>query len=136
MPGARAVIVATGSEVSLALAAQAQLAAESIPVRVVSMPCTARFDAQAAAYHEQVLPRDLPAVVVEAAQPDFWHKYVGRDGVIVGIATFGESAPAKELYQHFGITAARIVAQVRRLAHRDPAAPRATLPAVEMAPAK
>ncbi|HEY0887529.1 MAG TPA: transketolase, partial [Ramlibacter sp.] len=104
-PGAQAVILATGSEVSLALQAQAQLAAEGIAARVVSMPCTARFDRQPQAYRDDVLPRRLPAVAVEAAQPDFWHKYVGRDGAVIGIATFGESAPAKDLYLHFGITA-------------------------------
>ena len=120
---------------SLALAAQAQLACEGIAARVVSMPCTARFDRQTGAYREQVLPLRLPAVAVEAAQPDFWHKYVGREGAVIGISTFGESAPAQDLYRHFGITAERIVQQVRRLlqeriAHRLPD------PAVELAPAK
>ena len=118
LAGAQAVILATGSEVSLALAAQAELATQGIAVRVVSMPCTARFDAQPAAWREQVLPRALPAVAVEAAQPDFWHKYVGRDGAIVGIASFGESAPAKDLYRHFGITTERIALEVRRLVQR------------------
>ena len=135
MDSAQAVILATGSEVSLALAAQAQLACEGIAARVVSMPCTARFDRQTSAYREQVLPLRLPAVAVEAAQPDFWHKYVGREGAVIGISTFGESAPAQDLYRHFGITAERIVQQVRRLlqeriAHRLPD------PAVELAPAK
>jgi transketolase len=115
MPGAQAIIVATGSEISLALAAQAQLACEDIAVRVVSMPCTAAFDRQPAEYRDSVLPPGLPAVAVEAAQPDFWHKYVGRDGAVIGIAGFGESAPAKDLYAHFGITATRIVQEVRGL---------------------
>jgi transketolase len=113
---AQAVIVATGSEVSLALEAQAQLAAEGIAARVVSMPCTARFDRQPQAYRDDVLPRRLPAVAVEAAQPDFWHKYVGRDGTVIGIATFGESAPAKDLYRHFGITSEAIAHAVRSVA--------------------
>jgi transketolase len=117
---ARAVIVATGSELSLALAAQAQLAAEGIAVRVVSMPCTARFDREPQAYRDEVLPRDLPAVAVEAAQPDFWHKYVGRDGAVVGIAGFGESAPAKVLYEHFGLTAERVAAAARLVALAAP----------------
>ena len=114
--GAQAVIVATGSEVSLALQAQAQLAAEGIAVRVVSMPCTARFDRQPQAWRDEVLPRRLPAVAVEAAQPDFWHKYVGRDGAVIGIATFGESAPSKDLYRHFGITSERVAEAVRAVA--------------------
>ena len=106
---ARAVLIGTGSELQLALKAQALLAAQGVPVRVVSMPCSNLFDRQDAAYRERVLPRRLPAVAVEAAQPDFWHKYVGRDGAVVGIASFGESAPAGALYTHFGITAERVV---------------------------
>ena len=106
---ARAVLIGTGSELQLALKAQALLAAQGVPVRVVSMPCSNLFDRQDAAYRERVLPRRLPAVAVEAAQPDFWHKYVGREGAVVGIASFGESAPAGALYTHFGITAERVV---------------------------
>ena len=112
-PSARAVILATGSEVSLALEAQAALAAQGVPVRVVSMPSTNVFDRQDAAYQDAVLPPALPAVAIEAAQPDFWRKYVGRTGAVVGIATFGESAPAKDLYTHFGITADAVVQAVR-----------------------
>ena len=106
---ARAVLIGTGSELQLALKAQALLAAQGVPVRVVSMPCSNLFDRQDAAYRERVLPRRLPAVAVEAAQPDFWHKYVGREGAVVGMASFGESAPAGALYTHFGITAERVV---------------------------
>jgi len=113
--GARAVIIGTGSELHLALQAQAALAAEGIPVRVVSMPSTSVFDRQDAAYVDAVLPADLPAVAVEAAHPDFWRKYVGRRGAVVGIATFGESAPAPTLYQYFGITAERVAEAVRGL---------------------
>ncbi len=109
---ARAVLIGTGSELQLALKAQALLAAQGVPVRVVSMPCSNLFDRQDPAYRERVLPRRLPAVAVEAAQPDFWHKYVGRDGAVVGIASFGESAPAGALYTHFGITAERVVQAV------------------------
>ncbi len=115
MAGARAVILATGSETSLALQAQAALAVEGIATRVVSMPCTNLFDRQDTAWQEQVLPLALPAVAVEAAHPDFWRKYVGRSGRVVGMATFGESAPAKDLYAHFGITAARVAGEVRAL---------------------
>ena len=113
-PAAQAVIVATGSELELAVSAQALLAQAGIAVRIVSMPCTNLFDRQSTAYQALVLPLNLPAVAVEAAQPDFWRKYVGRSGAVVGIASFGESAPAKDLYAHFGITVERIVAAVRR----------------------
>ena len=113
-----AVIVATGSETSLAMEAHAALAAEGIATRVVSMPCTNVFDRQREAYQEQVLPLTLPTVAIEAAHPDFWRKYVGRTGVVVGIASFGESAPAKDLYPHFGITAQRVVDAARTLVHR------------------
>lgn len=115
MEGAQAVIVATGSEVPLAVAAQAELALEGIATRVVSMPCTNRFDREPQSWQDHVLPAHLPAVAVEAAHPDFWRKYVGRGGAVVGIASFGESAPAKDLYAHFGITTARIVGEVQRL---------------------
>lgn len=103
--GARAVIIATGSEVALALAAQEQLANAGIPVRVVSMPCTSLFDMQDKAWRESVLPRGLPRVAVEAGVTDYWRKYVGLEGAVVGIDTFGESAPAGVLFKHFGITA-------------------------------
>ncbi len=119
MEGARAVIVATGSETSLAMEAQATLAAEGIATRVVSMPCTNVFDRQTGAYQELVLPLALPAVAIEAAHPDFWRKYVGRTGLVVGMTSFGESAPAKDLYAHFGITSERVVEAVRRLAPRS-----------------
>ena len=118
MDGVQAVIVSTGSELELAMQAQATLASEGIATRVVSMPCTNVFDRQSDAYQELVLPLALPTVAIEAAHPDFWRKYVGRTGVVVGIASFGESAPAKDLYAHFGITAQRVVDAVRTLAHR------------------
>ncbi|MCX7742111.1 MAG: transketolase, partial [Tepidimonas sp.] len=100
MEGARAVIIATGSEVSIALKAQELLAAEGVPTRVVSMPSTSVFDRQDAAYQDAVLPAALPAVAVEAAHPDFWRKYVGRRGRVVGIDRYGESAPAAALYDY------------------------------------
>ncbi|MDP2371064.1 transketolase [Rhodoferax sp.] len=118
MEGAQAVIVSTGSELELAMQAQAALASEGIATRVVSMPCTNVFDRQSDAYQEMVLPLGLPTVAIEAAHPDFWRKYVGRTGVVVGIASFGESAPAKDLYAHFGITFQRVVDAVHALAHR------------------
>jgi transketolase len=115
---AQAVLLATGSELELAIVAQAILAAEGIAVRVVSMPCTHVFDRQTQAYQDMVLPLGLPAVAIEAAHPDFWRKYVGRTGVVIGMPTFGESAPASDLYAHFGITAQRVVEAARTLVHR------------------
>jgi transketolase len=94
------------------------LAQAGIATRVVSMPCSNVFDRQTQAYQDQVLPMDLPAVAIEAAHPDFWRKYVGRQGTVIGMATFGESAPAKDLYQHFGITADRVVTAVHLLVNR------------------
>jgi transketolase len=110
---ARAVILATGSEVDLAMKAQAALSTEGIAVRVVSMPCTQAFDRQDAAYKASVLPAGLPRVAVEAGVTDFWRKYVGLEGAVVGIDTFGESAPASALFKHFGLTADNVAATVK-----------------------
>ena len=118
MEGAQAVIVSTGSELEIAMKAQATLAADGIPTRVVSMPCTNLFDRQSDAYQEMVIPYATPSVAIEAAHPDFWRKYVGRHGVVIGMPTFGESAPAPKLYAHFGITAERVVANLRTIVHR------------------
>ena len=111
----RAVVIATGSEVQLAIDAQKALAARGIPVRVVSLPSTSVFDRQDAAYREQVLPRGVPRVAVEAGVTDYWRKYVGLDGAVVGIDRFGESAPAGELFKFFGITADHVATAVRNL---------------------
>jgi transketolase len=113
--GARAVIIATGSEVSIALAAQKTLAAAGVPVRVVSMACTSLFDRQDAAWRDSVLPRGLPRVAVEAGVTDFWRKYVGLEGAVVGIDRFGESAPAGDVYKFLGLDAEHVVEAVRRL---------------------
>ncbi len=110
---ARAVIIATGSEVAIALAAQQALSATGVAVRVVSMPCTSIFDRQDAAYRASVLPRGLPRIAVEAGVTDYWRKYVGLEGAVIGIDRFGESAPANELYKFFGITADKVAAAVR-----------------------
>ncbi|TXT34988.1 MAG: transketolase [Comamonadaceae bacterium] len=118
MENPQAVIVSTGSELELAMKAQATLAAEGIATRVVSMPCSNVFDRQSDAYQEMVIPFNTPAVAIEAAHPDFWRKYVGRHGVVIGMPTFGESAPAPKLYAHFGITAERVVEAVEVLVHR------------------
>ena len=112
---AKAVIIATGSEVPLAIEAQKQLAAQGIAVRVVSMPSTTVFDRQSAAYKSSVLPEGLPRVAVEAGVTDGWWKYVRATGAVLGVDTFGESAPAGAVYKHFKLTAdnlAAVVAQV------------------------
>ncbi|MBV5298700.1 MAG: transketolase [Rhodoferax sp.] len=118
MEGAQAVIVSTGSELEIAIKAQTALAADGIATRVVSMPCTNVFDRQSEAYQEMVIPFNTPSVAIEAAHPDFWRKYVGRHGVVIGMPTFGESAPAPKLYAHFGITVERVVSTVRTIVHR------------------
>lgn len=115
MPDACAVIIGTGSETHLAMQAQARLAAQGVATRVVSMPCSNVFDRQSRRYQDEVLAPRLPAVAVEAAHPDFWRKYVGRSGAVIGIATFGESAPAAALYEHFGITVDRICEAVHQV---------------------
>lgn len=105
----KAIIIATGSEVELAMAAYAELEG----VRVVSMPCAEAFMQQDAAYREAVLPSSIRArVAVEAAHADYWWKFVGLDGKVIGMTTYGESAPAKDLYQHFGITKEAVIAAV------------------------
>ena len=109
--GARAILIATGSEVELALKAQDALAAKEIPVRVVSIPCTNVFDRQDRAWRESVLPVGLPRVAIEAGHPDFWRKYVGLDGDVIGINHFGESAPGPQLFQVFGFTVDNIVSR-------------------------
>ncbi|MGH8689083.1 MAG: transketolase [Burkholderiales bacterium] len=112
-PGARAVLIATGSEMAIALEAQKRLAAHEIPVCVVSMPSTTVFDRQDAAYRDSVLPPGIPRVAVEAGVSDFWRKYVGLEGAVVGLDRFGESAPAAELFRHFGFTAEHVEQAVR-----------------------
>lgn len=109
-----AIIIATGSEVGLAMAAAEALTDRA--VRVVSLPCPEVFEAQDAAYREAVLPSDcLARVAVEAAHVDYWHKYVGLDGRIVGMNSFGESGPAGELFEAFGFTADNVVAAVHEV---------------------
>lgn len=111
----RAVIIATGSEVPLAVEAQQQLAAAGIAVRVVSMPSTTVFDRQDAEYKTRVLPEGLPRIAVEAGVTDFWFKYVRAEGAVVGVDRFGESAPAAAVYEHFGLTVDNVVATVRQV---------------------
>ncbi|WP_299133199.1 transketolase [uncultured Vibrio sp.] len=110
------IIIATGSEVELAVEAAAQLTAEGKAVRVVSMPATDAFDKQDAEYRESVLPSDVTArIAVEAGIADFWYKYVGFGGKIIGMTTFGESAPAGELFKMFGFTTENVVNTAKEL---------------------
>ncbi|WP_415846778.1 transketolase-like TK C-terminal-containing protein, partial [Vibrio aquimaris] len=110
------ILIATGSEVELAVNAAAELSAQGKQVRVVSMPSTDAFDRQDAAYRESVLPSDVTArVAIEAGIADFWYKYVGFDGRIIGMTTFGESAPAGELFKMFGFTTENVLNTAKEL---------------------
>lgn len=110
------ILIATGSEVELAVAAWQQLTNDGVKARVVSMPSTDAFDKQDAAYRESVLPAAVSArVAVEAGIADYWYKYVGLNGAIVGMTTFGESAPAELLFNEFGFTTENVVAKAKAL---------------------
>lgn len=106
-------IIATGSEVELALNVAAKLSEENLKVRVVSMPSTSVFDQQDQSYRDEVLGGAKKMVAIEAGVSDVWYKYVGRDGVVVGLDTFGESAPAAKLFDHFGFTVDKIIARLK-----------------------
>tara|TARA_R110002073_G_scaffold314324_5_gene486566 strand:+ start:1 stop:777 length:777 start_codon:yes stop_codon:yes gene_type:complete len=110
---AKVTIVATGSEVELAVTARDTLQAEGIPTRVVSMPCTDVFDQQSKAYQDETLGNAPINVAIEAGIKFGWERYVGRDGIIIGMDSFGASAPAPDLYKHFGITSEAIVTAVK-----------------------
>jgi transketolase len=111
-----AIIIATGSEVAIAMQAATELGQQGRRVRVVSMPCTSVFERQSAAYRERVLPAAVTArVAVEAAHKDYWYKYVGLQGQVIGINEFGASAPAEQLYAWYGITTAAVVSAVNEL---------------------
>lgn len=109
----QAIIIATGSEIGLAMSAQQALTESGIKVRVVSMPCTSLFDRQDQAYKDSVLLNGVKRVAVEAGTADFWYKYVGLEGAVVGMTTFGESAPAGDLFKHFGFTVDNVVKTVK-----------------------
>ncbi|HKE47338.1 MAG TPA: transketolase C-terminal domain-containing protein, partial [Rhodanobacteraceae bacterium] len=115
-PGGRLdrILVATGSEVGLALAVQKHLAAEGIGVRVVSMPSTATFDRQSDEYRDNVLPKGVPKIALEAGASALWWKYVRGEGTVIGIDRFGESAPGAALFEHFGFTTDHVADIVRR----------------------
>ena len=111
-----AIVIATGSEVELAVAAAESLASANIKVRVVSMPCVEAFAAQSAEYKESVLPNAVRArVAIEAGHPDFWHRFVGLDGIVVGISSFGMSAPGPQALAELGITAENLVQQIHNV---------------------
>jgi transketolase len=110
---AKVILIATGSEIELAVKAADALAGEGIAARVVSMPSTDVFERQEASYKANVLPRGIPRVAIEAGVTDFWYKYVGLEGAVVGIDTFGESAPAPVLFKHFGFTVENVVSKAR-----------------------
>src|SRR5205823_14819238 len=99
----------------LAVTAQRALAQSGVTVRVVSMPCTSIFDRQDAAWRDAVLPKGVPRVAVEAGVTDYWRKYVGLEGEVVGVDRFGESAPAADVYKFLGIDADHVAAAVRRV---------------------
>mgnify|MGYP000506396432 CR=1 FL=1 len=110
------ILIATGSEVALAMASAAELNEKEYRVRVVSMPSTSLFDQQSTQYQESVLPSAVTSVIaIEAAHADYWHKYVGRNGKVIGMKTFGESAPGEALLQHFGFTIDNVVATAQKL---------------------
>ena len=112
----QAIIIATGSEVDLAMQAHKALSEQGVGVRVVSMPCAEVFVKQDRDYIESVLPSDVRSrVAVEAGITDYWYKFVGLDGKVIGMTTFGESAPAKDLFNHFGITTDKVVEAVKSL---------------------
>ncbi len=116
-----AIIIATGSEVALAANAAKQLAERGVAVRVVSIPCTSVFDAQDTSYREYILPPAVKArVAVEAGVTEFWHRYVGRHGRILGIDRYGESAPAKDVFEYFGFTVDNVVKAVEAVLKRNP----------------
>ena len=112
---AQVILLATGSEVGLAMEARAKLAALNIQARVVSMPCTSRFDRQTKEYRESILTPGTPVLAMEASRTDLWWKYFTGRGDVVGVDTFGESAPAKDLWQKFGFTVENVVAKVEGL---------------------
>ncbi|RQO35806.1 transketolase [Herminiimonas sp. KBW02] len=113
-PNAKAILIATGSEIELATKSADELAKHGVAVRIVSMPSTDVFDRQEAAYKASVLTKGVPRVAIEAGVTSFWYKYVGLEGGVIGIDTFGESAPAGVLFKHFGFTVENVIAAVKK----------------------
>ena len=127
-PGERLVLLASGSEVSLALAAAERLAQQGVAARVVSVPCLDVFDRQDASYRADTLPRHLPRLAIEAGSTGLWWKYVGEQGDVIGLDGFGESAPAAQLFKLFGFTPEAVVERALRLLPAAAAAPEAARP--------
>lgn len=113
--GERVALLASGSEVGLALAAAQLLAQAGIPARVISLPCLDVFERQDAAWRSDVIPRHLPRLALEAGSTALWWKYVGEQGDVIGIDRFGDSAPAGELFKLFGFTAEAVATRARAL---------------------
>lgn len=112
---AQVILLATGSEVGLAMQARAELTARNVQARVVSMPCTSRFDRQSREYRESVLTPGTPVLAIEASKTDLWWKYFSGKGDVLGVDTFGESAPAKVLWEKFGFTVENVIAKAEAL---------------------
>jgi transketolase len=115
LPSAKVSLIATGSEVSLAIAVQEILEQQNIPTQVVSLPCWELFDQQSQDYREQVLGQNCLRIAIEAASPFGWERYVKSSDHIIGLTTFGASAPYEDVYRHFGLTAENIVRHVKQL---------------------
>jgi transketolase len=113
-----AIVIATGSEVQLAVRAAEALALENIHVRIVSMPCVEAFERESQEWRDAVIPPDVPVVTVEAGVTRGWWKYAGRRGAVIGLDHFGESAPDTDLWAHFDFTPARVAGAVRQAASR------------------
>ena len=118
MRAGAAVLIATGSEVGLAVQAQKALAEQGIAVRVGSMPSTTVFDRQSAEYKSKILPEGTPRVAIEAGVTDFWWKYVRASGAVIGVDRFGESAPAKDVFDYFGFTVDNVVTVVQQVINK------------------
>ena len=119
-PGERVVLLASGSEVGIALQAAAALTENGLPARVVSVPCLDAFERQEPAYRQSVIPRHLPRLAIEAGSTGLWWKYVGEHGDVIGLDRFGESAPAGQLFKLFGLTAEAVAERARRLVRPHP----------------
>jgi len=111
-------IISSGSELHLAVQAAKDLDQSDIKVNVVSMPCLDRFLEADLEYQNKVIEKDLPSIVVEASHPNSWYKILGRDDLVIGMMTFGESAPAKILFEEFGFTAGNIVSKAKKLLNK------------------
>ena len=108
-------ILASGSEVNLAIETSHKLAKNKIYSKVISVPCQDLFDLQSKSYKKKILNETKVKITIEAATTDCWEKYVGKEGLTFGINTFGKSAPYKEIYKHFGLTAANIASKSKKL---------------------